>query len=275
MIISAAKITLFAIFDSMITSNPKKTLLFLIAFIGCLNSNHVKATTNECKLSTVKFSVDSTQQIAALKFNAYAESVYEDLRDTSLSYTALVQGLKGYYNLSSEGKIKRKNTLTIIDFSKPSSQDRLFIIDLCNRKILHKSIVSHGVNTGRLYAQNFSNKPNSHKSSIGFYSTSTTYHGKYDLALRLDGLEYTNNKARSRGVVMHAAKYATYEFLEKNGGMLGRSYGCPALPFNHFEKVVEWIKEGTCLFIYYPSLSYQKNSVYLNQNQYLQEFLYL
>ena len=112
--------------------------------------------------------------------------------------------------------------------------------------------MAHGVRSGRLYARNFSNEENSHQSSLGFYVTTSTYSGKYDLALRLEGKEHSNSHANSRGVVMHGADYVSYEFLERNGCQLGRSYGCPSLPHDGFEDVVNMIKGGSCFFIYYP-----------------------
>lgn len=72
---------------------------------------------------------------------------------------------------------------------------------------------------------------------------------------------------------MHGADYVSYEFLEKNGCQLGRSYGCPSLPFDGFEEVVEMIKEGSCLFIYYPSRSYKRYSKYLHRRNYLEDFV--
>lgn len=219
--------------------------------------------------------VDSIQQEARSNFAAYAFDLYNELGDTNLLYAAFEQALIGYHNLEKYKKIKRKEVLTVIDFSKPSNQERLYIIDMCNRKIRYKSIVAHGVNSGRLYARHFSNENNSRKSSLGFYITTTTYTGKYDLALRLDGMEHSNNHASSRGVVMHAAKYATYEFLEQNGGTLGRSFGCPAMPYENFHQVVDWIKEGSCLYIYYPSKSYKRYSRYLNRKKYLEDFIWV
>lgn len=216
--------------------------------------------------------VDSVYQQVKQTFREYARDLYSDLQEDDLSYEMLEQGLTGYHNMLKRGEIDRPDVLTLIDFSKPSNEPRLFIIDLCSRKVLHSSIVAHGQKSGRLYARHFSNENNSHQSSLGFYKTTTTYSGKYDLALRLQGMEYTNSHASSRGVVMHAATYATYEFLDKNGCNLGRSYGCPALPFDNFEQVVEWIKNGSCLYIYYPKRSYQRHSKYLNRRDYLERF---
>lgn len=242
--------------------------LFIFAHDGSCHDGHPEKSD---RLELLK--VDSIKQFALNSFDAYAQNIYQALDDESLTYEALRQGLVGYHNLAARNELQRLDTITVIDFTQPSSASRLYIIDICNYKIIHKSLCSHGANSGRLYAKHFSNDNNSHQSSLGFYVTTTTYSGKYDLALRLRGMEHSNSKASSRGVVMHGAHYASYEFLEKNGCQLGRSYGCPALPFDGFEQVVSMIKGGSCLFIYYPSRSYKRYSKYLNRNQYLVDFI--
>lgn len=249
-------------------------MLFLIALISFSSISLGKGKVNDLVNLSDLLTVDSIRNAAHSNFEAYVNNLYHDLNDTSMSYAAFEQAMTGYHNLDKEHKIRKRDVLTVIDFSKPSSEKRLYIIDLCARKIKYKSIVAHGVNTGRLYAKHFSNETNSHKSSLGFYVTSSTYSGKFELALRLNGMEYCNSHASSRGVEMHAAKYATYEFLERNGGTLGRSYGCPAMPFENFHQAVDWLKEGTCLYIYYPSSSYQRYSAYLNRHKYLEDFIY-
>lgn len=256
----------------MCARKRKKTPVFfvLVSLVTTLVSFSGRA--EEVNASEL-LSVDSIYVRAKTQFENYALSVYHEIDDTSLSYEAFLQGLTGYWNLEKRGELPRKDILTVVDFSKPSNEERLYIIDLCKNKIIHRSLCAHGVNSGGLYARNFSNEENSHQSSLGFYVTTTTYTGKYDLALRIDGMEHSNSHASSRGVVIHAAKYATYEFLDQNGCTLGRSYGCPALPFENFDQVVEWIKGGTCFFIYYPSRSYQRHSKYLNRRNYLEDFV--
>jgi hypothetical protein len=216
---------------------------------------------------------DSVLQQAKADFNSFAQQIYFEIGEQDLNYEAFRQGLIGYTNLEKRGELKRLDTLTIVDFSKPSNVPRLFIIDLCKKELIHKSLCAHGVNSGRLYPKHFSNENNSHKSSLGFYVTTSTYSGKFDLALRLRGMEYSNSHASSRGVVMHGADYVSYEFLERNGCQLGRSYGCPALPHEGFDEVVDMIKEGSCLYIYYPSRSYKRYSKYLNRKNYLEDFV--
>jgi hypothetical protein len=199
-------------------------------------------------------------------FTSEIASIYRALGDTSLNFDAFQKGVTGYYKLVDLDTTIQRDTLVIIDYSKPSNSDRFFIIDLCTQEIVHKSIVAHGKNSGGLYAHSFSNTSNSHKSSIGFFRTSETYQGKFGLGLRLDGLEYCNNRVRDRGVVIHAAKYATYEFLHANNGQLGRSFGCPALPYEKFPEVINWIKNGTCLFVYYPDEAYLNRSEFIEVN---------
>lgn len=222
---------------------------------------------------TEQLKVDSVYQEAKLRFDAFARNFYEQLNDEDLNYEMFVQGLTGYLNLSKREKVLKQERLTLIDFSLPSNEPRMYIIDMNEHWVLHKSIVSHGRNSGGLYAKHFSNEVNSHQSSIGFYVTGNTYNGKHKMSLRLHGQEYTNSQAIARGVVIHSAKYATYEYMEKNGGVLGRSYGCPALPTDKYEQVIDWIKDGTVLYIYYPSKSYVRYSKCLNRKNYLEEFV--
>ncbi|MEX1001868.1 MAG: murein L,D-transpeptidase catalytic domain family protein [Crocinitomicaceae bacterium] len=257
----------------MNVSNGCKTSIFLFCLIllPSLSFGLERDETDPVVKELLK--QDSVLQKAQMDFDVYTRFLYREIGEKELSYVAFKQGVIGYTNLMKRGELQRLDTLTIIDFSKPSNQVRLFIVDLCQLKVIHKSLCSHGVNSGRLYAERFSNKNNSHQSSLGFYVTSTTYSGKYDLALRLKGMEHSNSHASSRGVVMHAADYATYDFLERNACQLGRSYGCPAVPFNKFEEVVSWIKEGSCMFIYYPSRSYKRYSKYLNNKSYLEDFV--
>jgi hypothetical protein len=253
--------------------NTKKGTLLMCFFFISLGS-FSKANSGSLQIENLsKLENDSVYVRAKTDFKRFTKGLYKALNDSTLSYQSFEYAAKGYFNLLRENKIQKERFFTVIDFSKPSTEERLYIIDVCYNRIMYKSIVSHGRNSGTLYAKNFSNKNASHQSSIGFFKTTSTYHSKkYNLALRLDGLEYTNNNASSRGIVMHGADYATYEFLKQNG-MLGRSYGCPAMPHKNFDKVVDWIKQGTCLFIYYPDTYYLSRSKILNRQDYLAFFV--
>ncbi|MCH7414227.1 murein L,D-transpeptidase catalytic domain family protein [Belliella sp. R4-6] len=165
--------------------------------------------------------------------------------------------LNGWLKLN--GDLNSK-LLTVIDFSLPSTEKRLWIIDPENRKVLLNSVVSHGRNSGGLIANEFSNQPESFKSSLGFYKTAETYAGKHGYSLRLDGLEIGfNDQARNRAIVIHGAEYAREEFAA-TVGRLGRSLGCPALPTELSTQAINLIKDGSLLFIFANDLQYLNKS---------------
>ena len=185
---------------------------------------------------------------------------YLQLGDTSLTYEAFYNGLIGYLKLKQEGVILRDSILTIVDFTQHSSKERMYIINTNSFKLLRRSLCAHGKNSGEAMAKHFSNVSGSLQSSLGFYLTAETYKGKFDYALRLDGLEESNSKARERGIVIHGADYATPEFVKKNKGVLGRSFGCPALPKNEAAEIIDLIKQGSCFFIYSNDFNYIESS---------------
>ena len=196
-------------------------------------------------------------------FQQYSDNLYEELNEPELDREALNTALKGYVKLLSEGKVEKQDFLTVIDMSRSANSERFYLINLVEMELMHKSVVSHGRNSGELYARHFSNKEGSFKSSIGFYLTAETYFGKHGLSLRLDGLESSNNNARKRAIVIHSADYATEEFINQHG-RLGRSLGCPALPKKDYKEIIETIKEGTLLYVYYPERKYFENSELAN-----------
>jgi hypothetical protein len=172
----------------------------------------------------------------------------------------LKTALSGYELLVEEQSVKRTEVITIIDFSLPSDKERLWVLDLKQGKVLFHCLVSHGRNSGELMAEKFSNIPGSNASSPGFYTTGETYIGKHGFSLKLDGLEMgINDKARTRAIVMHGADYVSTDFIRKHG-RLGRSFGCPAVPQELSEEIIQTIKGGSCLFIYVPETSYLSNS---------------
>jgi len=154
-----------------------------------------------------------------------------------------------------------ENIVTIIDFSKPSTEKRLFILDLRNQQVLYQTFVAHGKNTGANMATKFSNNKGSNQSSLGLYRTGESYQGKHGYSLRLDGLEKGfNDNARSRAVVMHSASYVSESFIKRHG-RLGRSWGCPAVPVEISEEIIDLIKGGSCLYIYANDINYIENSI--------------
>lgn len=163
------------------------------------------------------------------------------------SFDAALSGYLKYKELN----IVKKNIITIIDFNLSSTKKRLWVIDLDNNKVVFNTLVAHGKNTGNEYATSFSNSNESNKSSLGFYKTSEVYQGKHGKSLRIDGLEIgKNDNARIRAVVIHGADYVSEKFISQHK-RLGRSLGCPALPSEVSSKIINYIKDDSCIFIYY------------------------
>ena len=156
----------------------------------------------------------------------------------------------------------QKPILTVIDYSKASSEERLWVFDLSNDKLLYETYVAHGRNSGDLYSTRFSNQGRSLASSLGTYVTADTYMGSNGYSLNLKGLEPGyNDNALSRRVVMHGAWYVSENFI-KQYGQLGRSWGCPAVEQKLAQPIINTIKNGSVLFAYYPNESWLKHSQY-------------
>lgn len=191
------------------------------------------------------------------------EILYNSLSENSSelpSREVLELAMEGWEKLENDLK---SPILTVIDFSLPSTEKRLWVIDPAKGLILYHSVVAHGRNSGELLAKTFSNQPESFQSSLGFYKTAETYQGKHGYSLRLDGLEKGfNDQARNRAIVIHGADYAKEEFA-KTTGRLGRSLGCPALPPDLSAKVIDLIKDGSLLFIYGNDEAYLQQSYLL------------
>lgn len=202
-----------------------------------------------------------TGKITSPLVSASNESLYNELNlaDAGLSRTVYQLALKGQERLKARGDIA-KDFLTICDFSQSCNKKRLFVIDLANRKILFNTLVAHGKNTGAEFAEYFSNEPASLKSSLGFFVTKKSFTGGHGLGLVLSGKEPGfNDRAEERAIVMHGADYADKDFIDK-WGTLGRSWGCPAVSKKFSEQIINTIKEGTCLFIYFPDKNYLASS---------------
>ena len=193
-----------------------------------------------------------------------SDLLYEEMQlEGIVSYMAFRQALEGYSKIEN----KSKEILTLIDFTKPSTEERLYVLDMKSKKMLFKSVVSHGRNSGENFATSFSNKVGSYQSSLGFYLTDKTYQGKNGYSLLLDGLEAgINDRARERAIVMHGAPYANPDLISSNG-RLGRSLGCPAIPLSLTKSVINTIKEGSVLFIYANNQDYMAKSAFLANKQ--------
>jgi hypothetical protein len=191
-----------------------------------------------------------------------------DWRDRAPDYEVFYSALKGYEAIQDSLHLFNKPLLTIIDFSKPSSYKRLWVVNLDTKRVLFNTYVAHGSNSGDVVPRRFSNQPESFQSSLGFYKTAATYIGKHGLSLKLLGLEEgINDKAEKRSIVIHGAEYVSDGFI-KNYGRLGRSQGCPAVPVAVHRQLIEEIKDQTCLYIYYPEKEYfQKSQFFKDQDR--------
>jgi len=204
---------------------------------------------------------DSAAAAAPRAEHAYPDpevNIYDsiELNTLDLSKQAFRDALIGYDRLRREGKLSNDSVISIIDFTLPSDKKRLFVIDLKNCRLLYNTFVAHGRNSGGAYATRFSNNPSSNKSSLGFYVTGDTYYGEHGYSLRLEGEERgINSNAYRRAIVMHCADYVSEDYINENG-MLGRSFGCPAIPEKNYRSIIEEIKEGSCLFVYRPDRYY-------------------
>ncbi len=189
---------------------------------------------------------------------AAAASAYPGLRPE-----VLTAALTGYRCARKEGFGKQR-TLTIIDFEQPSTEKRLWVIDLKRGELLFHDYVAHGQNTGEDLATDFSNTVDSRQSSIGLFVTAETYTGSNGLSLRLDGLEPgINDAARERFIVLHGADYVSEAHIAEFG-RLGRSWGCPAVPLEITEALIDRIDRGTLLFTWYPDSDWLSGSRFLN-----------
>lgn len=190
-----------------------------------------------------------------------AMDIYDSLHleDRGLSKMVFRLAVKGMEKLSKAGRL-HSSVISIVDFSQPSSSKRLYVIDLDNSELLYNTWVAHGMKSGKTMANVFSNKPSSNKSSLGFYITGEAYQGSNGYSLKLQGVEKgINDFAYRRAIVIHGAEYVSEQFISSQG-YIGRSKGCPAVPVEICQPMIDQIKEGTCLFIYHPTSTYRSRS---------------
>ncbi len=203
----------------------------------------------------------NTQSLTA---QMYSDQVIKALtaQASDLSPQVLKLALRAYQHAREQGLDKRQ-VLTIINYHQPSTDKRLWVIDLKDNKVLYNTFVAHGKGSGADYATHFSNRPGSLETSLGVFLTGKTFYGNDGYSMRLHGLEPGfNNNAYNRDVVMHGAWYVNQQFIDKYG-RLGRSWGCPALSKKMDPKVINAIKGGTLVFAYYPESKWLDDSKYL------------
>jgi hypothetical protein len=232
---------------------------FLFAFIGVFSllsnsiSNSAPGERNINSDDSITPVVDSYD---VLLKNLYTECNLTD----KLDYDIFKQAMEGYTSID----LANKKLISIIDYSKPSNEKRFFIIDIENRKLLYQILVAHGKKSGYLNATTFSNKYGSHKSSLGFFRTGKSYFGIRGYSLKLEGLEKgINDNAIQRGIIIHGADYVSDNIANGNG-VIGRSWGCPAVSLKLSKTIINLLKGGSLLFIYADDELYKEKSLIAN-----------
>ena len=228
-----------------------RKLIFLCLFFF---SAIISISTNDAS----KLSYEDEEKIVFLHSSCEIRELFEELGlQDEVSFQGFKQAVIGF------GKVEvKKPILTLIDFSKASTEERFYVIDMENRKVLFKSHVAHGRNSGYNYATSFSNVRGSHQSSLGFFLTGRTYYGRHGLSLILHGLEKgINDNAKVRTIVIHGADYSDPRQIRYRG-RLGRSLGCPALPHALTRPIINTIKDGSLLYVF----SERHNEEYLRES---------
>lgn len=224
-----------------------------------------KPTNNEAS----SVSTAATKTASSDNTESYIADLYNEIdfgKGDKLNAEVFDKAMRGYLNLKAANKLtSNKQILSVADFTKSSTENRLWIIDLKAKKVVYNTYVAHGQGSGMDLPTVFSNEDGTHASSLGFYVTADVYVGKHGNSLRLDGQDNGfNNAALARGIVVHAADYVSKANISGQG-RLGRSWGCPAVSPELAQPIINTIKGGTCLFIYYPSKTYLKTAYWLNK----------
>lgn len=264
-----------------LTASPLYSESSVITPLADVRRIHVAASVNLSKVSVashvnvmstavsaaVKASVASVARARELKAvvnQAVLLYSYMDLENDGLNEQAFEYAWRGYHNMLKKGLIRKKGVLTICDFSQPSYSPRMYVIDVRHKKLLYRTYVAHGQNSGEDYATSFSNDPDSYKSSLGFYVTKRTYIGRNGLSLRISGVDTGyNDRAAKRNIVLHGSSYVNPQYMS-DFGTIGTSQGCPAMPTGISPKVIRAVRNGSCLFIYHPTQEYLEGSVVIN-----------
>lgn len=230
---------------------PVLKLLMLFCMLTVMNTQEL--TTQQANIGGSDFDLDQTVYL------------FNRLNRLDLDYDAFYYAFNGYKVLENKGLVNNDHLVAIIDFSLPSTEKRFYIIDIIQQCVVSTSLVAHGKNSGENYATMFSNRMGSHKSSLGFFTTGSTYYGQNGYSLVLNGLDTAfNEKAGPRAIVIHGATYVSGEYIHKYG-RLGRSFGCPALPVESCHEMINLIKNGVMIFGYYPDAEYFKKSWIINE----------
>lgn len=198
---------------------------------------------------------------------AVAETAAPRLAARGLDPDVATMALDAAARAEQRGLAQSPRTLTVIDYSKPSTEKRLWVFDLASGDLLFHELVAHGKNTGDNYATRFSNTMDSKQTSLGLFVTANTYTGSNGYSLRMQGLDRGfNDRAFDRAIVIHGAPYVNEAFA-RSQGRIGRSWGCPALDQKVSRQVIDTIKGGGLVFAYYPQDDFLRGSEMLAGSQ--------
>lgn len=236
----------------------KKVLIFFSILL--LASNNFA----EENLMTENITENSQQPVEQKpqKIIVDVKSVYDSLNiKNKIDYSIFQKAYLGYVQISH----KNPGVLIIIDYTKPSNEERFYVLDLNKKKLVYSTRVAHSKNSGLEIPLEFSDDPNSYQSSLGFFVTLGEYNGAYGYSLRLKGLEENiNANAEDRAIVIHGGDIVEDEYIKKFG-FAGRSLGCPVLPNSLTREIIDFIKHGRVLFIYGNDEEYIDESTYLSK----------
>jgi hypothetical protein len=241
-------------------------LVFAVALIGAERSS---AAAKPDPSAVKAAAVATPSAIASVSSTTEALSIegWDSTVVTAIDARVLALALSAAQCAIGNGAVSRPPTLTIIDYSKPSTEPRLWVLDLRTREVAYEELVAHGQGSGGNLPTKFSNQPDSHQTSIGLFVTEGTYVGRNGYSLRLNGLERGfNDRAKERAIVMHGAPYVN-DAIGKSLGRLGRSHGCPAVREPIARELIDHVKGGSLVFSYYPDTDWLATSAFLNACQ--------
>jgi len=227
--------------------------IFFPSFSSSSHSLSPTIVTHAVKAEQAAFSYADSSRLNLLYSSLQLDSL-------GLSFEAYHKAVTGFLNMVISGDIQNPGVLSIIDFSRPSTDKRLFVLNMYDGSLLFNTLVAHGRNSGKLLATRFSNRVNSFMSSLGFYLTGDPFIGQHGYSLQLEGIEKGwNDNASHRRIIMHPADYVSEEHI-RQWGYLGRSEGCPAIPEELDRPIIDSIRGGSCLFIYSSNNKYLQGS---------------
>ena len=243
--------------------------VLVLLFFGFSKFFATASTTNSSLESASKVDAIPSKELkienTSIAFENHIKAMYQklNLRKAELEYAPFKTAYVGYLNLKAKKELK-KEILTVLDFTKSSRFERMWIIDMKNQKLVRRELVAHGKNSGHDMVTSFSNKLHSNQSSMGFYVTDAPYIGNNGISMLINGMDKGYNcQARNRAVVMHGADYVNPRTMNHNG-RLGRSFGCPAVEMHKAQEIIDYVKDGSCLFIYYKDKKYLSSSKWIN-----------